>query len=59
MDAVAILLPVGAKTGDRVTLVGEGVLIEEHARVSATIPYEIACGIVSRATRSERVVVDE
>ncbi len=59
MDAVAIVLPDAAKAGDRVTLVGEGVLIEEHARVSATIPYEIACGIVSRATRSERVVVDE
>ena len=43
----------------RVTLVGDGVLIEEHARVSGTIPYEIACGIVSRATRSEREVVDE
>ena len=59
MDAVAILLPDAAEAGDRVTLVGDGVLIEEHARVSATIPYEIACGIVSRATRSERVVVDE
>ena len=45
--------------GDTVTLVGDGVLIEEHARVSGTIPYEIACGIVSRATRSEREVVDE
>ena len=49
----------GAAQGDTVTLVGDGVLIEEHARVSGTIPYEIACGIVSRATRSEREVVDE
>ena len=47
------------REGDTVTLVGDGVLIEEHARVSGTIPYEIACGIVSRATRSEREVVDE
>ena len=59
MDAVAILLPDAAGPGDAVTLVGEGVLIEEHARISGTIPYEIACGIVSRATRSEREVVDE
>jgi len=59
MDAIAIALPAAAQAGDRVTLVGEGVLIEEHARVSGTIPYEIACGIVSRATRSEREVVDE
>lgn len=59
MDAIAIVLPAAAETGDRVTLVGEGVILEEHAQVSATIPYEIACGIVSRATRSERVIVDE
>jgi len=59
MDAIAIALPVAAEVGDRVTLVGEGVIMEEHAHVSGTIPYEIACGIVSRATRSERVIVDE
>ena len=59
MDAIAVALPEAAGLGDRVTLVGDGVLIEEHARVSGTIPYEIACGIVSRATRSEREVVDE
>ena len=59
MDAIAIALPAAAALGDRVTLVGEGVIMEEHAHVSGTIPYEIACGIVSRATRSERVIVDE
>ena len=59
MDAVAVLLPDVAAVGDTVTLVGNGILIEEHARLSGTIPYEIACGIVSRATRSEREVVDE
>jgi alanine racemase len=59
MDACAVALPAGAGEGDRVTLVGDGVLIEEHARVSGTIGYEIACGIVSRAGRSERVFADE
>jgi alanine racemase len=59
MDAIAVLLHDDAGPGDTVTLVGDGVLIEEHARVSGTIPYEIACGIVSRATRAEREVVDE
>lgn len=59
MDALAVVLPDGAREGDRVTLVGDGILIEEHARVSGTIPYEIACGIVSRATRATREVVDE
>jgi len=59
MDALAVVLPDAAGAGDTVTLVGDGVLIEAHARVSGTIPYEIACGIVSRATRTEREVVDE
>ena len=59
MDSVAVRLPDTAGAGDPVTLIGEGILIEEHARVSGTIPYEIACGIVTRATRSEREVVDE
>jgi alanine racemase len=59
MDAIAVALPDAAGEGDPVTLVGDGVLIEDHARVSGTIPYEIACGIVSRASRAERVVVNE
>jgi alanine racemase len=59
MDSLAVRLPDTAGVGDPVTLIGDGILIEEHARVSGTIPYEIACGIVSRATRSEREVVDE
>ena len=59
MDAIAVAPPDAAGEGDAVTLVGDGILIEEHARISGTIPYEIACGIVSRATRAEREVVDE
>lgn len=59
MDALAIVLPSAAGEGDIVTLVGDGVLIEEHARISGTIPYEIACGIAPRAARSEREVVDD
>lgn len=59
MDAFAVALPDGAAEGDGVTLIGEGVLIEEHARVSGTIPYEIACGVFPRASRSGREVVDE
>ena len=59
MDALAVALPDAAGEGDPVTLVGAGAPIEAHARVSGTIPYEIACGIVSRATRAEREIVDE
>ena len=59
MDAISVALPAGAGQGDPVTLVGDGILMEDHARVSGTIAYEIACGIVSRASRGERVFVDE
>jgi alanine racemase len=59
MDALAVVLPATAGDGDSVTLVGDGVLLEEHAKISGTIAYEIACGIVSQPTRSEREVVDE
>jgi alanine racemase len=57
MDALAVLLPDAAREGDPVTLVGDGVLIEEHARISGTIGYEIACGLRARAERTERVIV--
>jgi alanine racemase len=59
MDALAVVLPATAEQGDHVTLIGDGILIEDHARVSGTIPYELACGIVSRDTRAERRVIDE
>jgi alanine racemase len=59
MDALAVVLPDTAREGDIVTLIGDGVRIEEHAGVSGTISYEIACGIGSRAARSDREVIDE
>ena len=40
---------VEAAEGSDVTLLGEGVTAEDHARWSGTIPYEILCGI--RAVR--------
>jgi alanine racemase len=60
MDAVAVELGTGLPVGTAVTLVGEGLLIEEHARVADTINYELACGIGAAAsgTRSVRQVVD-
>ena len=36
-------------SGTPVTLVGDGLLLEEHARVAGTINYELACGIGSAA----------
>jgi len=41
-----------AAVGVEVTLLGEGVTAEDHARWSGTIPYEILCGI-----RSERRLI--
>jgi alanine racemase len=58
MDAVAVELEGELPVGTPVTIVGDGVLIEAHARIAGTIGYEIACGIDSGPTRARRVVVD-
>ena len=57
MDSFAVELgdePEGAP----VTLVGDGVLVEEHARHAGTINYEITTGMVSDPRRADRQVVD-
>ena len=41
-----------------VTLIGHGVLAEDHARVADTINYEIVCGIESSPLRARRTVLD-
>jgi alanine racemase len=58
MDAIAIELARAVPTGTSVTLVGDGVTVEEHARVADTIGYEIATGIVTAPERARRVVRD-
>jgi alanine racemase len=35
--------------GDEVVLLGEGVTAEDHARWSATISYDILCGVKARS----------
>jgi alanine racemase len=57
MDAFAIELSEG-EPGDPVTLIGDGLLAEEHARRLRTINYEITCGIRSDPPRATRSVVD-
>jgi alanine racemase len=57
MDAFAVELP-EEDVGTTVTLIGDGLLIEEHARQAGTINYEIVCGISSDPRRSVRRVVD-
>ena len=56
MDAVAVRLPEEFARGTPVTLVGDGVTLEDHARVAGTIGYELACGIRSAPGRGEREV---
>jgi alanine racemase len=58
MDAFAVLLPGELARGTPVTVIGDGLLVEEHARVAGTINYEIVCGINSKPERAQRTVLD-
>jgi alanine racemase len=58
MDALAVLLDSELPIGAPVTLVGDGIRIEEHAGVAGTIGYEIATGLNTRSGRARRVAVD-
>ena len=58
MDALAVELDRELPVGTPVTLIGHGVLVEDHARVADTINYELVCGIDSSPTRARRVVLD-
>jgi alanine racemase len=58
MDAIAVELPGPLATDAPVTLIGDGLLAEEHAAVAETINYEIVCGINTRRARARRSVVD-
>jgi len=57
MDALAVELG-EEEEGAPVTLIGDGVLAEEHARHLGTINYEITVAIRSEAERAERRVLD-
>ncbi len=58
MDAVGVELQSPVAVGARVTLLGDGIRAEAHARVAGTIAYEIVCGLNTREPRGTRVVVD-
>jgi alanine racemase len=57
MDSLAVELG-DEPAGTEVTLIGGGILAEEHARVLGTINYEITCGLNRDGTRAERRIVD-
>jgi alanine racemase len=58
MDAFAVELEEEEPVGAPVTILGQGVLAEAHARVAGTINYELVCGINVDPRRARRVVVD-
>jgi alanine racemase len=55
MDALAVELPGELAPGTPVTLVGDGVTLERHARVAGTINYELACAAGGRRARRRYV----
>jgi alanine racemase len=58
MDSFAVALESSMPVGTPVTLLGHGVLAEDHARVADTIAYELVCGINTSPARARRTVVD-
>ena len=58
MDAIAVRLEQRLPVETPVTLIGDGVLAEDHARVAETINYEIVSRIESRAGRARRTFLD-
>jgi alanine racemase len=58
MDAFTVELPGPVAPGAPVTIIGDGLLAEEHARVAGTITYELTSRIESGPSRARRVVVD-
>ena len=58
MDAIAVRLDERLSADTPVTLIGDGVLAEEHARVAETINYEIVSRIESGPARARRTVMD-
>jgi alanine racemase len=58
MDALAVELDRELPEGTLVTLVGDGIQIEDHARVAGSIGYEIATGLNTGSGRARRVARD-
>lgn len=58
MDSFAVELPRELPVGETVTIVGDGLLVEELARHAGTINYEITSRLESGPERARREVVD-
>ena len=58
MDAIAVRLAEVLPPDTPVTLIGDGVLVEDHARVAETINYELVSRIETGPNRARRTVID-
>jgi len=58
MDSFAVELAGPAEPGTPVTLIGDGLPAEEHARHAGTITYELVTGLRANRDRTTRKVVD-
>ena len=56
MDAFAVELDRELAPGTPVTLIGDGLLVEHHARVASTINYELVSRINASTARARRTV---
>ncbi len=56
MDSFAVELRGPAEPGTPVTLIGDGLLAEEHARHAGTITYELVTGLRANDDRTTRMV---
>jgi alanine racemase len=59
MDALTVELGDEEPVGTPVTIIGDGVLAEAHARFAGTINYELVCGINDSPLRAHRRVLDD
>lgn len=57
MDAFAVELARELPVGEPVTLLGDGMLAEAHARVAGTIAYELVTGVGRAPERTRRTVI--
>jgi alanine racemase len=58
MDSFAVELPGDLPVGTPVTLIGDGLLAEEHARAAGTITYELTTGLRADPDRTARRMLD-
>jgi alanine racemase len=58
MDAFAVELAAQRELGEPVTIIGDGLLLEEHARLAGTITYELASRLESGRARAQRHLLE-